>query len=79
MHYYDRMLVWKQERLHFNTLPLDEFKKGNFFTIEQLRETCSSYLQEVLSLYFLEDYPSQNLKKPLSIDDTKNFDSDRRE
>lgn len=78
MYYYDQMLVWKQERLHFNSLPLEEFQKGSFFTTEQLIASCAVYLKEVLSLSFLEDYPTQ-LKRPLSIDDSKDFDCDTRE
>jgi hypothetical protein len=63
MYYYDQVITWKQQREYFNSLPLDEFKKGNFFTVDQIKDSCASYLKQVMTLYFVEDYlPSNNMK-----------------
>jgi len=67
MYYYDQILTWKQQREHFNSLPLDEFKKGNFFTVDQIKDSCNAYLQQVFSLYFIEDLPSSEKLKPQQL------------
>ena len=61
--------VWKQKREHFNSLPLDEFKKGNFFTKDEIKKSCTTYLQEVLSLEFLPTFcPSNEVAKKKSLE-----------
>ncbi len=74
-YYYDQILVLDKERKHFNTLPLDECRKGNILPLDQITASCTSYLKEVFTLYFLEDYESWDPSEP----ETDDFDVDSRQ